>query len=169
MSDPDTSIETLVAGLVDRVRNLLLALDRQDRLETAGAFVGWLEEQKPEDLGAAAREMLLRAMRRAGDPLSYSLLRRLSSLAGSDELEGLSLDRLMEATGLGRVAVSERVYDLVQVGLLSRELTSDQVRLTPLGAAAVKLVEGVVECSGGALAEQLQDQPRPGDKRNESR
>ena len=35
----------ILAGLVDRVRGLLLGLDRRDRLETAGEFDGWLQQQ----------------------------------------------------------------------------------------------------------------------------
>ena len=67
----------ILAGLVERVRSLLLGLDRRDRLETAGEFVGWLQRQKREQLDDIARGMLLRVLRCAGDPVNYRILERL--------------------------------------------------------------------------------------------
>ena len=133
----------MVQGLTDRVRQLLRALDRRDRLETAGELFGWLQrERQAGRLPDAAREMLLRALRIAGDAINYQILRHL------DPLEAVELPALMAATGLSRVAVSERVHDLVQTGLASREMIGDQIRGTDLGAGLVILVEAVSERAG---------------------
>ena len=97
--DPSKDI---LDGLTDRVRNLLLALDRQDRLETAEAFVGWLACEREEGrLAEAAREVLLRALRAASDSVNFRLL------AGLDPVTLVALPELMQRTGLGRVAASE--------------------------------------------------------------
>lgn len=150
MTPPDSTPEdAILQGLSDRVRNLLRALDRQDRLETAQQFAGWLARQEAEGLADAAREVLLRALARAGDPVNYRILRRL------DRLAAVELPELMAATGLGRVAVSERVHDLVQTGLASREMVGDQIRGTALGEGLVALIEGVCRRSGERLAEEL--------------
>ncbi len=145
--------ESLAAGLAERLRTLLLTLDRQDRLETAAAFVGWLAgEREAGRLPDDARELLLRALKVAGDPVNYRLL------AALDPIEPVELPALMEGAGLGRVAASERVHDMAQVGLAVRELVNDEVRGTALGAGLVALVEGAAAGAGERLAAEL---PRP--------
>ena len=150
--DPSKDI---LDGLTDRVRNLLLALDRQDRLETAEAFVGWLAREREEGrLAEAAREVLLRALRAAGDPVNFRLLTML------DPLEPATLPDLMRETGLSRVAASERVNDLVQAGLAARELIGDQIRGTPLAVGLVAMVEQLAAAAG----DQLEAATRPADE-----
>lgn len=142
--------KAIVDGLATRVRNLLRSLDRQDRLETAQAFVGWLEKERQEGkLPDDAREMLLRALRVASDPTNYRILGRL------DPLVPVEIPELLHESGLERVAVSERVNDLVQAGLAVRELVNDQVRGTALASGLVSLVEGIAHQAGERLAEQL--------------
>ncbi len=149
--EPDGGVAAAAArGVTDRLRTLLLALDRQDRLETAGEFIGWLRRERATGgLEEAARELLLRALRVAGDPVNYRLL------ASLDRLDGVPLRELMERAGLGRVATSERVHDLVQVGLASREMVDDRVRGTALAAAFTELVEEVAASAGRALSGEL--------------
>lgn len=142
--DPSKDI---LDGLTGRVRNLLLTLDRQDRLETADAFVGWLDRERSEGrLGEASREILLRALRAAGDPVNFQLLTFL------DPLEPVTLPVLMRESGLARVAASERINDLVQAGLAARELIGDQIRGTPLAVGLVSLVEVLAAEVGDRLA-----------------
>ncbi len=146
--EPDT--EPIVDGLVNRVKNLLRALDRQDRLETAGDFAGWLGRQRRgTGLADAGREILLRALKAASDPLNYRILGLL------DPLEAVELPALQAAAGLERVAASERVNDLVQAGLASRELIGDQIRGTPLSTGLVALVEGLTQEAGKRLDGEL--------------
>ncbi len=138
--------DPIVDGLVARAKNLLRALDRQDRLETAGEFAGWLERQRQGGgLADTGREILLRALKAASDPVNYRILQRL------DPLDAVDLPALMAAAGLERVAVSERVNDLVQAGLASRELIGDEIRGTPLSTGLVALVEGLAAAAGERL------------------
>ena len=147
MADPH---DDMVHGLTDRVRSLLRAFDRQDRLETARAFVGWLErQQRGGKLPDAAREMLLRALHVGSDPINYCILSTL------DPLQATDVASLMAATDLSRVAVSERIGDLVAVGLASRELVDDQVRGTALALGLRAMVESLAERAGERLATEL--------------
>ena len=137
-------------GVVSRLRTLLLALDRQDRLETAAPFVGWLDgERRDGRLQAHAREMLLRALKVASDPVNFAII---SSL---DTLEPVELPGLMQLTGLERVAVSERVNDLVQTGLAVREMSHDQVRGTDLSQGLVAWIEEIASGCGSQLTAEL--------------
>jgi hypothetical protein len=85
----------------------------------------------------AARDLALAALRTAGDPLSYAMLRRMA--------EGdTPLAELAAATGLPRIAVWERLNGLVAAGLAARRYEADAAGLTPAGAVVVDLVEGAV-------------------------
>lgn len=135
---------------MERTRNLLRAIDRQDRLETAENFVGWLPRQTAEGrLNESTHEVLLRALRAASDPLNFRILALL------DPLTAVEIPALMTETGLGRVAVSERVNDLAQVGMAGRELVSDQIRGTALGAGIVELVRVVATDAAERLSGEL--------------
>jgi hypothetical protein len=93
--------------------------------------------------------MLLRALRVASEPLNYEILSHL------DPLESIELEELMEITALGRVAASERVNDMVQTGLVVRELVDDQIRGTELAQGIVQLIEGMAAEAGEQLTEEL--------------
>ena len=149
-------LEAIVDGLADRTRSLLRALDRQDRLETAQAFVGWLAGEREDGrLSETARETLLRALKLAADPVNLRILERL------DEIDAVELPVLMEHTGLARVAVSERVHDLVQCGLAVREMVGDQIRRTSLAAGILSLVDEVSRLTAERLAVELAAAPLP--------
>jgi len=142
--------DDMIQGLADRARNLLRVLDRQDRLETAQTFVGWLQQQLNEGvLAQSTQELFLRALAVSGEPVNFVILTRL------DPLEGVEVPGLMQHTGLGRVAVSERVNDLVQAGLASRDMVSDQIRGTSLGAGIVALVEEIAGKAATRLGDEL--------------
>ena len=150
----------ILTGLVERVHGLLLGLDRRDRLETANEFVGWLQRQTREQLDNIARGMLLRVLRCAGDPVNYRILERL------DLVNAVNAADLMPKTGLDRVAVSERLNDLAQVGLVSHDLVNGQVRGTSLAVGVLALVERIAVQAGGNLLDGLsktrRDQVEPG-------
>jgi len=135
----------ILAGLVDRVRSLLLVLDRRDRLETAGEFAGWLQQQSRGQLDDIAREMLLRVLRCAGDPVNYRILERL------DGLNAVNAADLMQDTDLDRVALSERLNDLAQVGLISQDTVDDVIRGTSLAVGVRAVVERMALEAGGKL------------------
>ena len=142
----------ILAGLVERVRSLLLGLDRRDRLETAGEFVGWLQRQTREQLDDIARGMLLRVLRCAGDPVNYQILEQV------DVRNAVNAADLMPETGLDRVAVSERLNDLAQVGLISQDVVRGEVRGTSLAVGVRALVERLAVEAGGKLVDGLSNQ-----------
>jgi DNA-binding IclR family transcriptional regulator len=57
------------------------------------------------------------------------------------------LDALATLLGLPRLAVWERVNDLVQAGLVARSLEADQAGLTAAGEALVELVESIARAA----------------------
>jgi hypothetical protein len=63
------------------------------------------------------------------------------------ELEG--------AAGLGRLALAERVSDLVQVGLAARNIDTDQVQGTAAGAVLVGWINRISEDTANKLASVL--------------
>ena len=145
-----TETEPLVRGLADRLRTLLLTMDRLDRLETAGELAGWLDRERAAGrLPEHARELFLRALRVAADPTNFMVL------AALDPLDSVDLVELMRRTKTGRVAASERVNDLVQVGLAAREMVGDQIRCTALAEGLVALVEEVAGETGKQLRQEL--------------
>ena len=142
--------EEIAEGVAARTRLLLRALDREDRLETAGAFVGWLgREAEQGRLPDAAREVFLKALRAAGDPFNYRILGLLDSMTPTSQRA------LMERTGLSRVALVERIHDLIQAGLATRELIGDEVRATPLAIGLRAIVERTANAAGEHLRRDL--------------
>ena len=92
-----------------------------------------------------ARDLALAALRAAGDPVAYAMLRRMAD--GDTPLADLCA-----VTGLPRLAVWERVNGLVAVGLAGRRHEDDSAGLTPAGQALVELVEEAVAAATGDCA-----------------
>ncbi len=140
----------LVEGLWARLRNTLIALDRMDRLESAGDFVGWVEAFQRDDaqIEATTRDWLLRALRLASDPLNYRILRALQ------DSDGLSVADLMRVTNETRIDLTERIKDLAQVGFVAQALESDVVQTTHAAVGIVAWIE--------ALREQMTERVRAG-------
>lgn len=116
-------LSPLAKGLAGRFADLTAAMARLDRF----AFRPEGDVAPPDaDVDGAARELVVRALHVASDPVNDRIL---TELAEGDA----SLVRLAEACGITRLAVWERVNDLVQVGLVARELEGDRVGLTPAG------------------------------------
>jgi hypothetical protein len=132
------SIDPAVLGkaLAARMADIAAAIDRYD----AYAYSELPAPGPAADAGdpdVVVRDLALAALRAAGDPLSYAMLRRM---AGGDT----SLVELGAAAGLPRLAVWERVNGLVAVGLVGRRHEDDSAGLTPAGRVLVELVEGCV-------------------------
>lgn len=152
------SANDLVEGLWARLRNVLIALDRIDRLETASDFVGWVDAFQRDDaqIDATARDWVLRALRLASDPLNYQLL---VVLKNSD---GLSITELMRATQMPRVELTERVKDLAQLGFVAQSLESEMVLATRAAAGIVALIESLRDqIAERARAGLMKDNPPP--------
>jgi hypothetical protein len=123
-----------------------MALDRLDRLESGSGT--WLAQFKAEELPDAATELTLRALRAGADPTNFGILKALA------DDDSRSLAQLIDATGLGRLSLSERLNDLVQVGLAIRLIDTDDAQITAASASLVRLVEALsVE-----LAQQYEQQ-----------
>lgn len=138
MSEPgltDDLITTVATGLAGRLRSLIMALDRLDRLESGSGT--WLAKFKAEELPEAATELALRALRASADPTNFVILQPLTTE------DSRSLTQLIDITGLGRLSLSERLNDLAQVGLAIRLIDTDHAQITAAGASLVRLVEAM--------------------------
>lgn len=145
------STHTIVEGLWTRFKGLALALHRQDRLETAHDFVGWLEALPADEAQIAdiAMSLTLRALHVATDPLNFRILRRLR------QDTSVPLAVLMTETGLSRLPLHERINVLMQAGLAVQELESDDVRATQLTDGVVDMVEVIQDGLGQTISRRL--------------
>ncbi|MGH8992117.1 MAG: hypothetical protein ACRDZ7_11455 [Acidimicrobiia bacterium] len=131
-------------ALGPRLRDLEAAMERY------GAYSFAPDQPAPPaalvagDVTPAAREIVLRALRAAGDPAAYAWMVRL---AGGDAAVGELADR----AGVSRLVAWERINDLVQVGLVARALEGDRAGLTGAGRLLVELVEEVAEAAAAEL------------------
>jgi len=134
---PNAFVHQIAAGIADRLRLLVRSIDRLDRLESGtGQWLGRFEE---EELDEAAQELTLRALRVASSPTHLAVLRTLA------RAESLALSQIMEATGLGRLALTEHINDLIQVGLATRNIDTDHAQITPAGQALAAWVDELIE------------------------
>lgn len=150
-------MDELAEGLWTRLRNVLIGLDRLDRLDTATEFDGWIEafQTDPAEIEATARDWALRAVRLGMDPINYDILHQLQ--AGE-----MTIGRLMAITHLTRVDLSERVKDLAQVGFVVQALETDGVQATAAGQGIVRWLESLVEpIAARARAGLAKDNPPP--------
>lgn len=134
------AIDTVAEGLWRRLRDVV----RTERALAGFAFApepaaGAPRRPAPADeagVDALARDLTLRALAAAADPLNYRVLRALGA-------EGVAVDDVAGAVALPALAVSERVHALAQVGLAARELEHDAVAATTAGRGVVALVEAI--------------------------
>lgn len=129
----DTLLTNIAVGLAGRLRSLVMAMDRLDRLESGSGM--WRTKFEQAELSEAAIELSLRTLRTATDPNNFALLQLLAS----DDSH--SLNQLIEKSGFGRLILSEQLNDLVQVGLATRLIDTDHAQITTAGASLVSLVE----------------------------
>ena len=121
--------------------------DVEAALDRYGAFAFSPGQAAPPVAGdgiQAARDLVLRALRAAADPVNAALLRRL---ADGDA----SLVCLGEVVALPRQAVWERANELLAVGLVGRSLEADAAGLTPAGVAMVALCEEAARAAAESL------------------
>jgi len=102
------------------------------------------DEQLRDD---AVREFTLRVFRRGADPINHWILRTVTT-NGSATIETLEPE-----VGLTKASLSERVNDLVQVGLLSRTIDGDGVQPTVLTEGFLGVVEDVTDRVSDTVAE----------------
>lgn len=137
--------EQAADGLWSRFRDVAMALRRlQDFNFSADSAEGrftdrWLEGLVHDDgaLTDVSRELVLRAFRVGADAINFKILTHLR------EEDTVALSRLGQVTGLPHFTVSERVNDLVQVGLAVRVLEQDAARATSLTHGFLAMVGGI--------------------------
>jgi DNA-binding HxlR family transcriptional regulator len=134
MMSGDT-IKDLANGLSGRLRALVNAQDRLDRLESGSGQ--WRSGFVFNELDESAEFLTLRVLHTTSDPLNFTILQ---SLATADSLP---IPSLMSKVGVGRLILSERLNDLVQVGLVTRLIDTDHAQITAAGAGIVDLVNQI--------------------------
>jgi len=151
--------DALATDLWHRFRALALVLDQADRFvglsptgETVDSSGRWLAElsQRPEEIDDIARDLLLRALRTAVEPVNFAILENLA------RQPTLAVTELMEITGLNRLSLNERVNDLIQVGLASKDVQTDQVQATQAALAVAELVGQAQR----KLSERIRENPK---------
>lgn len=138
-------LQTVAKGLGVRLAEVAAALERYDAFVFRPGPSAPAEAGAGDDRVAEARALVLRALRVVSDPLSWALLARLR--AGDATASALA-----EVVGEPRVAVWERVNDLVQTGLAGRALDGDVVGLTAAGEGLVDLVEELARGAAEGVA-----------------
>lgn len=134
------SLDRIAEGLWGRLRDLRRAQERWDRFVSEPG-------EPPPDAGAAtageaervATELVLRALRAGAEALNHRILVRLRE----NEERAASLAALTELTGLPRIALTERVQDLAQVGLVTYMPETRLVRATGLTEGFLGLLDDV--------------------------
>lgn len=149
----ETPERAIVDALWARFRTLALALHRQDRLETARAFPGWLEAlpENKEQIAGIASSLVLQTLSVASDPANSRILRRLDGEAAVPTAD-LGAD-----LGLSRVPLYLRMGELMQAGLVVQELDSEEVRCTDLGTAVLALLDALQTRLAEAISERLDE------------
>ena len=139
------TVDPAVLGkaLAGRLADIASAAARYDAFAFTDRPVPDADEgagEAPADPALTARDLALAALRVAGDPLSYAMLRRMAD--GDAPVADLAA-----TTGLPRLAVWERLNGLVAAGLAGRRHEDDRGGLTPGGLILVELVEGAVSAA----------------------
>lgn len=134
-------LEQIAAGAWNRLRNLIVALDRVDRLETSEEYVGWLQTIAGDTaaLQKTMEEFVLRALRLAAEPINWRIL---TELARGEEIATGDLSR---GTGVGRVELVERLNELARAGLTVQALEGEHVEITGLGRGVIELVGAIYD------------------------
>jgi DNA-binding HxlR family transcriptional regulator len=132
----DDLINQIAGGLSGRLRSLVMTQDRLDRLESGSGQ--WRSSYVAGELDESAAFLTLRVLHTVSDPMNFTILRLLAAAASQP------IPALMAEAGVGRLVLAERLNDLVQVGLVTRLIDTDQAQITAAGASMVHLVNQIM-------------------------
>ncbi len=146
MNDLSEFPKAIAEDLYQRFRLLAMVIERTDSfvgMTPAGATIEnlsgepgpsrWLNAlaNNHDEVKAIAGDFVLRAFRVALEPTNFTILLKLR------EQPAVSLPDLMQATLLNRLSLSERINDLIQVGLVIKDVQTGQVQGTQAAEALV--------------------------------
>ena len=126
---------------------LIGVIDREDRLESG---TGLFKQELSDDSEArrrAVEDSVLRTLRMAVDPVNFHMLEILARSSHA------TTSILSAHVGLPRLAVEERISDLVSAGLAAKVFASGQVAATEIGGELVGLIREAV-AAGAAFFEE---------------
>ena len=134
----------LARALAARLRDAIAAGDQLASFAfTESTPAAGPELREGEEL-AAAHDFLLRVLHGVSEPVSWNVLAAVVAEDGRDgaehDLPTLSLDALADRLELPRLAITERVNALIQLGLMARDLEHDSVTASPAGVALFDLI-----------------------------
>jgi len=142
-------VATLARGIAGRYARTLPAVDRLDALDgRTGPIASEELRADPRAADALARELVARLLRVAAEARLAPLLRALVA-DGPQGIRALAVGQ-----GTSRLALLRRVDDLLEAGLAERDLETDVLAPTPLGAALIDFLselEAVTAAELGAL------------------
>lgn len=155
MSGPAVDLDLVGKGLGARLAGLTAAMGRYDSFafgsEAEGSVTALPEGQDsketpgPQDVAhEVSGWMVRRALRAACDPTGWQML----SLVAAGETTSADV---AEALGCPRLVAWEQANELLQVGLVSRDLDGDRLCVTEAGRGIVEALERLA----GAAAEAL--------------
>ncbi len=151
-------IKTFASDLWHRFRTIALTIDQVDRfvgMSPGGEFMEgesrWLQTlaENPDEIKEVALDMVLRAFRTALESPNHLIMAHLH------EHSSASFQELMELSKLNRLSLSERINDLIQVGLVSKDLQTGQVQITAAGEALVTLIKQFQETLAETISGKL--------------
>jgi hypothetical protein len=117
-------------------------------------------ELQPGDERATAHDFLLRTLHGVCEPLNWNILAAVMEAAAPQETPELAptcaIDALAATVGMPRLALTERVNGLIQLGLMARDLEHDSVTVSPAGEALFELICELDAEIAGWLAKRRQ-------------
>jgi hypothetical protein len=164
MNDLSKISAAIAEDLWLRFRLLAMALDRADRfvgMSAAGVAAEnqsgeqgserWLQSlaENHDEVRAIAGDLVLRALRVALEPTNFTILLKLR------EQPAVSLLDLVQVTQLNRLSLSERVNDLIQVGLAVKDVQTGQVQGTKATEAVVDFFQQTQESLCNLILQKL--------------
>lgn len=129
---------TLIAkSLALRLRDMRAVLERYDSFvfrppRTEVVATGWSDDEAAQ----VSKAVVLRALRTATDPALWRILELLDA-------DDATTAALAARVGCPRLVAWDQVNELLQVGLVNRDIETDRVGLTAAGAGVVEMVHAL--------------------------